>query len=746
MSASARLLPESIQVCVPLQFGVFNGYSFTVAGEDYLSERKEGVMGRHAQRPCSSGKKTLRSCSSKRSLDNVIVIDVDIDNPNGGDDDDDDVIVIDVPESLNKEFQGSSESKEGKKFPYQDVISIEDDETDNEENPSTHEESGGDFESDASSSKNHSFSDFMRTSKALDQDGSFVISGKSYGFKLSKCNSSRTFCGKRYGLSPESESMSSESDSSDCELMESCAGKLREQWEKAFQKKNCTGSNSQSGLGDQSRVEVENTAEKFTEAPVCSSSSEGANVQKRNQSSFQDRGKGLSGNTYQNSGKECHLRGCDKEVNNGSFQSVKYRSTNKAEFWHKKANVLSEKDPLTEDPPLRSEERSGGFCSNKRRDGFKRPFPSNLRNNDLKNSVMDSDHNTKRGHSHVPPRDDIHSDLRAASFQEDVPLKHSEHLSGTQVKQTDGLGDQDQAFSQAPASSGKYPSGLHYKKTGSGKKQEKEPKESSTPIAHFSNEKHVKNGISVSMNKVGPLSDEPPPVMTSSSVPDGVDKVCQRVAQSDVNQLQQSFSTVAEDLPPDSMAKSRECDGREPSDSHACDATPGPTEIVMDREKFKETDEYKRAVEEEWACRQRELKLQAEEAQRLRKRKKAESMRLLDMERRQKQRLEEMRESQKRVEQNTSTKEQLRSEIRKELSILELSCIDMASLLRSLGIRVDGGFHPLSNEVRAAYKRALLTFHPDRASKTDIRQQVEAEEKFKLISRMKEKFLTTSCH
>jgi DnaJ-class molecular chaperone len=46
--------------------------------------------------------------------------------------------------------------------------------------------------------------------------------------------------------------------------------------------------------------------------------------------------------------------------------------------------------------------------------------------------------------------------------------------------------------------------------------------------------------------------------------------------------------------------------------------------------------------------------------------------------------------------------------------------------------------------VHAAYKRALLKFHPDRASKTDIRQQVEAEEKFKLISRMKEKLLGTS--
>lgn len=38
-------------------------------------------------------------------------------------------------------------------------------------------------------------------------------------------------------------------------------------------------------------------------------------------------------------------------------------------------------------------------------------------------------------------------------------------------------------------------------------------------------------------------------------------------------------------------------------------------------------------------------------------------------------------------------------EVRKELSKLEISCIDMASLLRSLGIPVGGGSYPLSNEV-----------------------------------------------
>ncbi|KAI9091989.1 hypothetical protein K1719_027924 [Acacia pycnantha] len=168
-------------------------------------------------------------------------------------------------------------------------------------------------------------------------------------------------------------------------------------------------------------------------------------------------------------------------------------------------------------------------------------------------------------------------------------------------------------------------------------------------------------------------------------------------------------------------------------------------DIINEREKLKETDEYKLAIEEEWASRQRQLQIQAEEAQRLRKRKKAESKRLLDMQKRQKERIEEVRETQKKDEENMNMKEQLRTEIRKELNKLEITCVDMASLLRGLGIQVGGGFSPLPQEVHAAYKRALLRFHPDRASKTDIRQQVEAEEKFKLISRMKEKFFTTSC-
>lgn len=52
-------------------------------------------------------------------------------------------------------------------------------------------------------------------------------------------------------------------------------------------------------------------------------------------------------------------------------------------------------------------------------------------------------------------------------------------------------------------------------------------------------------------------------------------------------------------------------------------------------------------------------------------------------------------------EENMSLKEKLRAEIRKELSVLEMSCIDMPSLLRGLGIHVGTSPSPLSQEASA---------------------------------------------
>ena len=80
-------------------------------------------------------------------------------------------------------------------------------------------------------------------------------------------------------------------------------------------------------------------------------------------------------------------------------------------------------------------------------------------------------------------------------------------------------------------------------------------------------------------------------------------------------------------------------------------------ELIGDREKLKETSEFKRADEEEWTRRQLELQQQAKEVQQLRMRKRAEAERVLEMERRQKRRLEEIWATQKKEEQTMDLKE-----------------------------------------------------------------------------------------
>ncbi|GAA0166964.1 hypothetical protein LIER_22004 [Lithospermum erythrorhizon] len=115
------------------------------------------------------------------------------------------------------------------------------------------------------------------------------------------------------------------------------------------------------------------------------------------------------------------------------------------------------------------------------------------------------------------------------------------------------------------------------------------------------------------------------------------------------------------------------------------------------------------------------------------------------MERRQKQELPETQKKEYSAEQ-MNLKETISADVRKELSKFEITCHNMALLLQCLGIKV--GSKPKLEVVRLftrnsdfrLSKRALFAFHPDRFSRADVRHQLQAEEKFKLISRMKQKY------
>lgn len=167
---------------------------------------------------------------------------------------------------------------------------------------------------------------------------------------------------------------------------------------------------------------------------------------------------------------------------------------------------------------------------------------------------------------------------------------------------------------------------------------------------------------------------------------------------------------------------------------------PSADNLFTDRELLKRTEEFRHADEEEWSRRHQELQKQAEEAQRERRRRKIEAERRREMEARQRRRLDEIRQSQLKEEQTSGFKEQVRDRIQSELERVAATCRDMATLLRQLGVSVEGGPFATTQQVTAAYKKALFRFHPDRAAalaKSDPAHQVEAEEKFKLVSRMK---------
>lgn len=187
--------------------------------------RGEETSSNYSMPRTGSGKKAMRSCNMREHLDNVVIIDVDSDGI-------DNVIIIDVPESLQQKFKGSSVLREGKRFPIQGIISIDDDESDYGDHPEFNVENDRGVECDDNPGKNSPASESMKKSEDADAQDCQVVLEKRSAFKSSKCKTAYTKKSpsrNRYGLNSESESDSSESSSSDCEVMEGSSSDLRKQ-------------------------------------------------------------------------------------------------------------------------------------------------------------------------------------------------------------------------------------------------------------------------------------------------------------------------------------------------------------------------------------------------------------------------------------------------------------------------------------------------------------------------------------
>jgi len=178
-----------------------------------------------------------KTCSWKREdFKKIVFIDVDSDQV-------DEVVIIDYPEFMSKSHGSGAPSRDRVCTP-QSVISIDDDddeESDDAEIPGVVAGSVGELDSDASSSKRSSpDTSGVRDSNHIDVDESGVCEKDSEydGQKDRKAGPAEGTGRNRYGLDGF-ESESSDSDCSDCELMD------REQWEKISVKRKRNGFNDQ---------------------------------------------------------------------------------------------------------------------------------------------------------------------------------------------------------------------------------------------------------------------------------------------------------------------------------------------------------------------------------------------------------------------------------------------------------------------------------------------------------------------
>ncbi|KAI3885242.1 hypothetical protein MKW98_002634 [Papaver atlanticum] len=583
------------------------------------------------------GRRVLGKCRGKEKVNNAVIIDVDSSEEH-------DFIIVDEPECSKKIFQSSRVSVERKKSPCSVIISIDDDDDDDVDELVNSDEVGGDVLRRAGQ-RNVS-------GNASDQSLSEESNSGHHGFTHESPSHPNVFKSKPrqsncYGLYTDSDSSSSESDSSDVEVMEGSSGKIREQWERAASKKKMFDHvvNDQSNFKDQACA-----------SGSFADSSENAAVPKATEHCYRTNngnGDGLIDNDIV----------MDSIYETGKKDN-EFELPNEEDFVSKKRNmddthVNHDNYPVDKDEGLSTSydrASTGVTCSMEKGKAFD------------------------------------NFDFGKACFLGKEKVSQEK----TELQDTEACGSNSRKSDAAECNYDKY-------------------KTRDEDVGYFQETPcdRSNNGIACSMEK-------------EKSVPRKTD-----FCNAQTSHISETFFEEKS-----SPANPLLCNDQEADTAHDIQ-----NDLIDGREKYKETAEYKRAMEDEWASRQRELQNQAEEAQRLKKRRRAETARLLDMEKRQKQRLEEMRQTQKKDVETRNLKEEIRAKVRKELDKVEKLYYDMASLLRYLGINVRGGAHPMLREVHTAYKQALLKFHPDRASRNNIREQVEAEEKFKLISRLKEKLL-----
>ena len=127
--------------------------------------------------------------------------------------------------------------------------------------------------------------------------------------------------------------------------------------------------------------------------------------------------------------------------------------------------------------------------------------------------------------------------------------------------------------------------------------------------------------------------------------------------------------------------------------------------------------ESARAEEEELERRRREQKNQAS----------------IDLIRAAEKRVEKFRAEQVKSSEEAQSAEELRHEFRAKWTG-KVREMNLAETLECFGVDVEGGAHANAKQLRRAYRKALLKFHPDRQRAGELHARIAAEETFKIIA------------
>lgn len=585
----------------------------------------KGVSRGHSQPGTSSGKKRLKTGETKGNLDDVVLIDVDSDQSSN-------VIIIDGPEPIQQTLRGSNVQRKGRKFPLVGVISIDDDESDIMDHPGISDKGGGDLDSDATSSKRCCpSSKNMRNTVDLDGDECWVVHEKRSSFKLSKCNqtySEKTASRNRYGLDSESESGSSDSDCSDCELMEGSFGKLHEQWKKASLKRKHDLPNGQSGSDDQTsisgshtyiptKVEVESRTEKHPEVPVCSSSSN-EDCEKENLFGFFASGDGYMRSTSLGSGME------------SPFVKFELRDPPLSHGWQRCNHVNS---------------GGNGFCRGEQ-SHRRHPLSTDQGQSDKQSKYARSNQEgeihagTDRVVSTNKDDDFPQAPSSCNSFDEtndNLDRVMTNEAGGNEEEQVNGIGNgfcneeehqpQSSLWSnqeQGRCASSNEDSEVHVNLDGGGIFRNKDDgfqwapscsnfdeKDRVVSNSRSSGETQFDNGAACAEYKDRAIPEESffcnIPFKGKSGASNEKMFSKEKVMEDSEQRLFCNTQRTETHLVEAKVAY----DVRDQLLAQDGDVTPScQTDIINEREKLKETDAYKRATEEEWASRQRQLEIQ----------------------------------------------------------------------------------------------------------------------------------------